>query len=272
MKKFIWIKGIISALAVSSLFFAAGCTSSGPTVQKNSNSNQVKTDNSSFPVVEIKFDYAAIFDLELVDEGNNTHSYTITGYKGKSLRVTIPEKINDIPVKRIGPRAFTIGKTLDGRPAYPLYPVFGENYKNFAGTTVEIISITIPDSVIEIGNGAFAYCSGLRLITLPKNLTEIKANTFADCKNLQTINIPETVNRIGPAAFAACISLETITLPGNIRYIGEDAFYYCSKLMRVIIPKSVPDIFFDGTRIFQNCKSLTDATKEELSRRGYVFK
>lgn len=48
----------------------------------------------------------------------------------------------------------------------------------FANTGIE--SITLPESVSELGWGVFMGCTGLKELTLPKSITSIKNQTFAD--------------------------------------------------------------------------------------------
>lgn len=97
-------------------------------------------------------------------------------------------------------------------------------------------SITIPNSVTYIGNGAFSGCSGLTSITIPNSVTEIGDYTFEYCSSLTNITIPNAATNIGDFAFYGCSSLTSITIPKSVTYIGKDAFNGCE--LRTILAES----------------------------------
>ena len=123
----------------------------------------------------------------------------------------------------------------------------------FAGTNIEVISI--PDSVIELGNRCFEECYRLRHITfgLGSQLKLIGTQAFASSM-IEEINIPNSVRVLGKACFYSCKSLRrVIFLPGsNLELIGPEVFAYTS-IEEVSIPDSVREL---GDRCFYNCRSL----------------
>jgi len=76
-----------------------------------------------------------------------------------------------------------------------------------------------------------------REVTLPESITQIGDSAFANCSNLTTVNIPARVEHIGNSAFYGCSSLEELTLPANLTTFGSSVFYCASALKKV---------FFDG--------------------------
>ena len=64
-------------------------------------------------------------------------------------------------------------------------------------------TVTIPDNVTEIGEGAFAN-EGLKTIIIPGTVKKIQANAFAYNSTLETVIMQEGVEEIGEEAFLAC--------------------------------------------------------------------
>ena len=80
------------------------------------------------------------------------------------------------------------------------------------------------DSVVEIGEQAFAFCNNLLTVEISNSITEIKSSTFYRCGNLRNITIPTGVTKIGKEAFHRCINIKTLTIPKATNSIGEGAF------------------------------------------------
>lgn len=122
----------------------------------------------------------------------------------------------------------------------------------FAGSA-NLTSIVIPDSVTSIGAFAFENCSGLTSIAIPNGLTRINDRTFFRCISLTSVTIPNSVTSIGAYAFEDCRSLTSVDLPTSVLSIDDYAFSNCTSLPNIIIPDSVQ---FLGYGVFSDCTGL----------------
>lgn len=98
---------------------------------------------------------------------------------------------------------------------------------NYAFYFSSLTSVTIPNSVTSIGNGAFEYCKSLTSVTISNSVTSIGKSVFECCSSLTSVIIPNSVTSIGERAFMFCRSLATVTIPNSIKSIGYSAFSYC---------------------------------------------
>ena len=128
---------------------------------------------------------------------------------------------------------------------------------NYAFRCSETFNITIPNSVKNIGKGAFAYCKNLTNVTIPNGVTSINYYTFDFCNSLTNITIPNSVTSIDNYAFSYCYSLKNITIPNSVTSIGWNTFEHCSSLTNITIPNSVTSI---GDSAFSYCYSLKNIT------------
>ena len=120
---------------------------------------------------------------------------------------------------------------------------------------VNLTSVSIPDSVTEIGVCAF-YDTGLTAVTLPDNLTLLERYAFTYSK-LTEVSIPGSVETIGHHAFSSCNQLQTVTICEGVRQIDWSAFSICNNLTEITIPQSVTET---GGEAFKNCGQLADVT------------
>lgn len=99
----------------------------------------------------------------------------------------------------------------------------------------------IPESVTEIGEGAFGDCEKLVSFTIPNGITELKENMFRHCTALREVKFASgtRIEKIEKKVFMACHSLTSIEIPDTVQKIGEAAFAYCTSLKKLIIPKTV---------------------------------
>jgi hypothetical protein len=200
-------------------------------------------------------------------ETNSDHSITIGGYTGSAGVLAIPGTINGLPVTSIHADAF-----------------YGAN----------VFDVTIPDSVLSIGIGAFENCSNLASVVIGHGVTSIGQEAFAFCPKLMAATIPESVTNLDEWAFRECPGITNFTvsglnpayssldgvlfdkaqtrlvtypqgevgdyvIPPSVTTIGENAFDGCTGLTSVVIGPNVTNIDF----AFHNCAALTNITASE---------
>ena len=183
----------------------------------------------------------------------------ITGYTGGETRVAIPSYIDGLPVTAIGPYAF-FGLTHLTKVALPntLITIGDFAFADCTGLTGGLI---FPDSITSIGNNTYYRCSGLYgTVKLPASLITIGNEVFDGCGASGNsglhgpLEIPANVVSIGNWAFHGC-SFDSLTLPEGLKIIGNGAFAWNEKIAgELVIPSTVESI---GYRAFQNCSQLT---------------
>ena len=151
-----------------------------------------------------------------------------------------------------------IPKTVDG------YTVIGIAEQAFA--RCDFTSITLPDSMVSIGDFAFSSCDNMTAIHIPASVSSIGTAIFADCNSLKEITVAsanahyqaangviyskdgtvlvtcpaatdvtiiDTVTEIAPYAFYYNANITSITIPSGVTKLEEAAFGNCSKLASV---------------------------------------
>lgn len=96
-------------------------------------------------------------------------------------------------------------------------------------------SVTISNTVENIGESAFRGCQKLTSVTIPGNVKCISYKAFHDCPNLKSVILSEGVTKINDEAFEDCPKLKKLVIPRSVARIGDWAFHSSSALGKVII-------------------------------------
>ena len=120
-----------------------------------------------------------------------------------------------------------------------------------------LTSITIPNSVTSMGEGVFYSCINLTSVSLPNGITEIPPQAFWGCASLASLPNLNAVTKIGSSAFRYCRGLGSLNIPATVVQIDEYAFAGCTGITTLVIPSSLTMI---NTGVFSNCSGLTSLT------------
>ena len=125
------------------------------------------------------------------------------------------------------------------------------------GTFRAFTDITIPQSVMHIGDFAFSNSPNLRNVRFDANgqLTRIGNSAFDDCENLSSITLPNNITSIGWGAFSNCKSMASITLPDSLIYVGSGAFLNCDALTIQCEAKRLPKTWHSNWNL-SNCSVI----------------
>ena len=113
----------------------------------------------------------------------------------------------------------------------------------------KLVEIHIPNSVTQIGIGAFESCN-FTSINLPSKLTVLDTGVFYNCHLLQSVEIPKGVTTIGWRTFYNCNSLKTLFIPNTLIDIS-DAFPICYNLEFVTLEDG-----FNGNNLILSASTL----------------
>ncbi len=153
-------------------------------------------------------------------------------------------------------KALTISKTGEGSGVMTIFTE--EQTKNpdirWGGHAKEIVSVTMGEGVVTVGNWAFNGCENLTSVTFPSTLTTIFGYSFGHCKSLASIDFPQGLTTISNWAFYDCTSLGPVTLPDSITNIGNSAFSRCMSMTSFTLPNKAMTI---GSNALSSCYSLT---------------
>lgn len=123
------------------------------------------------------------------------------------------------------------------------------------------ITVTLPSTLITIGNYAFMGTHGLHAIVIPDNVNYIGEVAFSDCLYLDTVTINaagSVLQSIGNDAFVNT-AITSISLPDSLTTIGNNAFNGCQQLGTVSIGVNASQLSSVGANAFNDVYSGVQA-------------
>ena len=124
-----------------------------------------------------------------------------------------------------------------------------------------LTSLTIPNSVTTIEEGAFAYCTGFTGdLVIPNSVVTIEPSAFQICYGFDgALVLGNSLTTIGDYAFNSCDGLTgVLNIPSNVESIGTSSFRYCAFSGMTVDPENP---VFDSR---DNCNAIIVTSTNEL--------
>lgn len=127
------------------------------------------------------------------------------------------------------------------------------DYAFFRTTNSETMtSITLPKSVLTIGEGAFYDCDGLVDVDMGSGVQTIKSSAFCNCNALENITIPASVTVMDNNAFESCTTLAIVhckptNVPNNTSNGSWMIFYNNAADLKIYVPAESVNLYRNAT-------------------------
>ena len=99
-------------------------------------------------------------------------------------------------------------------------------------------SVTLPEGLLVIGEGAFQYCEALKNVNIPSTVKTIERNAFQSCP-IEFVSLPEGLVSVGMAAFR-WTSIRELYIPKSLTSLDAMAFSGCDELRYITVAEDHP--------------------------------
>ena len=152
----------------------------------------------------------------------------------KAVNWTTPSSVT-----KIGDRAFALSSITSANIA-SLSKL--NSLGAYAYTNSAVTSVTLPESVAEVGEGAFYYATKLTSVVLPTRVTAAPAYMAAGTALANPDVLGSGVEEVGDYAFYN-VPAQSFTIPSNVQYIGTQAMAGMTGLQAITArPRTVPEL------------------------------
>lgn len=114
-----------------------------------------------------------------------------------------------------------------------------------------VTDLIIPETVTEIKPYAFQYASCITSLTIGNSVANIGIYAFAGCHGLTgNLTIPNSVRNIGNQAFFQCTQLNSLTIGSSVENMSWNAFAGCNNIDTIYSlatnPPTITTLTFNG--------------------------
>jgi len=157
--------------------------------------------------------------------------------------------------------------------------VVNDDYQNtYSGDVVIPETETINGEsyrVRYIGSEAFFGCINLTSVTLPSTIVNIGYHSFADCHRLEYIELPEGMQQINSNAFSYCYELDYIFIHSTEPfYLWDDALADINDHVHIVVPCNCIEAFeaaeeWQGILLYDDCGHVGVGETEKVTMDVY---
>lgn len=162
-------------------------------------------------------------------------------YQDNTLEYTIIDNVNEYVSVSAGEQLANSTLVIPNQVTYDgkTYTVTQIDSAGFYDKP-EIVSLTLPNTIKNIGFKAFAHCINLRNLVLSSDIVTLNNQTFYGCTSLTNITFNGDVETLGDQTFFGCSSLTSVNFIGTVNTIGNQAFYECYNLTSINFYQTTP--------------------------------
>ena len=184
------------------------------------------------------------------------NNYSVAISPNPTGSITIPNKLGGKPVTCIGKYAFFRCSEISS-------VTIPEGIRTIDDGAFDCCSklsrVVLPDGVESIGSVAFAYCYGLKEMILPNSVTNVNVQAFTASSNLTSVVVSQylvddtlisTKSHFISVFPDAYRTIRNVSFAEGVTYVGDYAFNACTGLVNATIPSSVTRI---GKQAFSQC-------------------
>ncbi len=114
-------------------------------------------------------------------------------------------------------------------------------------------TVKLPANVSELPPYLFSGCSALNKVTMPAALLSVPEGLFKDCSSMLEIPFRAGLKELPADFMSGCSSVKSLVIPNTVETIGEHAVANCTGLESLVIPESVKEI---AENAFEGCTSI----------------